>query len=190
MSTSFSPWILRGFFTEEKHLSLTPPFLHTSLAVLIPCRGVLHIFLHFHGSEYFCPLFWSEQGRKVRQICSSELNTECLNTEHWIYLLNAFQEYGEWEDKHSLYRASFPLCVCFVYLFVFLLWIFFYFFWFIFCILLFMNTALRMGALCWELIYRLRPTLDARKQTVLLQCKKKKSILRRQRLEIWGTSVV
>lgn len=53
-----------------------------------------------------------------------------------------------------------------------------------------MNTALRMGALCWELIYRLRPTLDARKQTVLLQCKKKKSILRRQRLEIWGTSVV
>lgn len=52
-----------------------------------------------------------------------------------------------------------------------------------------MNTALRIGALCWELIYRLRPTLDARKQTVLLQCKKK-SLLRRQRLEILGNQCV
>lgn len=39
LSTTFSPWIVYSFSSVQIHLCLTPPFLHSSLVFLIPCRG-------------------------------------------------------------------------------------------------------------------------------------------------------
>lgn len=75
-------------------------FLRTSLVFLIPWRG---------GSTPYSTFPWNRGQKSKQGGKGSQRDLFFLNAYPESVALSTFQKCGEWDDKHSLYRASFLL---------------------------------------------------------------------------------